>query len=236
MKTEIAILIGVVLFTSLFVFSKKRVSKSNHPTAEKAELAIDSSITGKNFVDTLTEIGYFNYTDPDNIDTLKTELIKIFDQHKVLTTVSLMKPPFEPFCRRLYSCDGETLFEFDGIGSYLKDVKATFDKLNIPLNWSNDDYSPDGTQHSIKINGKTYFAFKGDPHDPRAWGIATKNFVEMLNDQLRIHYSNERVYPIMFNNDGNIIFLTERQYNFVSQHLDRTERPMETELWWKTFQ
>jgi hypothetical protein len=103
------------------------------------------------------------------------------------------------------------------------------------LKWKDDYFNDDATEHSIVINDKKYFPFKGDSNDSRAWGIATKNFVEIINDQLTIHNSDERAYPILFNNDGHIIFLTDKQYHFVSQYLDKTERPMEINLWWQTF-
>ena len=236
MKTALTliILVGLILLTLLiasFFKNKKKVDTvPTKPTQRDVLL-----ITGQSFVDTLTELGYFKYTDTKNLDTLKKEIENVFDKVKVLTTLSYENPRFQPFCYRLYSCDGETLFELGGIEDYLNDIKPTFDKLNIPLQWKEDYFSEDAKEHSIVINQKKYFLFKGDPNDLRAWGIATKNFVEIINDQLTVHNSDERVYPILFNNDGHIIFLTDKQYNYVSQYLDKTERPMEINFWWQTF-
>ncbi|MEO7311718.1 MAG: hypothetical protein ABIX01_15045 [Chitinophagaceae bacterium] len=234
MKTAIIVTVGLIILTLLIIsFSKNKKKTDTAPTTSKQPVI--SSITGQSFVDTLTELGYFKYTDTQNLDTLKKEITSVFDQHKVLTTVSYMKPPFQSFCYRLYSCDGETLFELGGVEDYLKDIKPTFDKLNIPFHWKDDHFSEDATEHTVVINDKKYYPFKGDPNDLRAWGIATKNFVEIINDQLAIYNSDERVYPILFNNDGHIIFLTDKQYQFGSQYLDKTERPMEINLWWQTF-
>ena len=234
MKTAIILISGLIVLTVLiFLFSKAK--NKNEPLAiVPAEKAV-SIITGQMVVDTLNVLGYFKYTDAQNIDTLKKEIAIIYNKYKVLTTVSYTIPPFEPFCRRLYTCDGETLFEFGGIIDYLKDIKPTFDKLNIPLQWNDDFYSEDATEHSIIINDKKYFAFKGNPNDPRAWGIATKNFVEIINDQLQMNHSDERVYPILFNNDGRIIFLTRPQYDYIYANFDKKESPMEINLWWDTF-
>lgn len=234
MKTTVIIIVGLVLLSLLIVsFSKsKKKTDTSLPTTKQPVIA---SITGQSFVDTLTQLGYFKYTDTKNLDSLKKEIETVFDKVKVLTTIGDEKRPFQCHCYRLYSCDGETLFELGGVEDYLKDIKPTFDKLNIPLQWKDDHFSEDATEHSIVINDKKYFPFKGDPNDLRAWGIATKNFVEIINDQLTIHNSDERVYPILFNNDGHIIFLTDKQYQFVSQYLDKTERPMEINLWWQTF-
>lgn len=234
MKTAVIILVGLILLTILIVsFSKSK--KKNVTSSLLSKPVVKAPISGQSFVDTLMELGYFKYTDPKNLDTLKNEIITVFDRAKVLATAYVVKPPFQPFCYRLYGCDGETLFELGGVEDYLKDIKPTFDKLNIPLQWKDDHFSDGATEHSIVINGKKYFPFKGNPNDLRAWGIATKNFVEIINDQLTIHNSDERVYPILFNNDGHIIFMTDKQYQFVSQYLDKTERPMEINLWWQTF-
>ena len=235
MKTAIIIISGLIVLTFVIIsFSKNK--RKNKPLIIASDTnAIDTSMNGQNVIDTLTALGYFKYTAPENLDTLKNEMKNIYDQYKVLTTINYEKPPFEPFCRRLYVCDGETLFELGGVVDYLKDIKPTFDKLNIPLNWKDDYFSDDATEHTIVINNKKYIAFKGDPDDPQAWGIATKNFVEMINDQLAINNSDERVHPILFNNDGRIIFLTKPQYDFIYEHFDKRERPMEINLWWETF-
>ena len=234
MKTAIILISGLIVLTVLiFLFSKAK--KKNEPLAIVPSEKAVSTITGQMVVDTLNVLGYFKYTDAQNIDTLKKEIAIIYNKYKVLTTVSYTMPPFEPFCRRLYTCDGETLFELGGIIDYLKDIKPTFDKLNIPLQWNDDLYSEDATEHSIIINNKKYFAFKGNPNDPRAWGIATKNFVEIINDQLHMHHSDESVYPILFNNDGRIIFLTRPQYDFIFAYFDKKESPMEINLWWDSF-
>ena len=234
MKTAIITISGlIVLAVLIFLFSKDK--KKNEPLAIVPSEKAVSILTGQMVVDTLNVLGYFKYTDAQNIDTLKKEIAIIYNKYKVLTTVSYTMPPFEPFCRRLYTCDGETLFEFGGIIDYLKDIKPTFDKLNIPLQWNDDLYSEDATEHSIIINNKKYFAFKGNPNDPRAWGIATKNFVEIINDQLHMHHSDESVYPILFNNDGRIIFLTRSQYDFIFAYFDKKESPMEINLWWDSF-
>jgi heme/copper-type cytochrome/quinol oxidase subunit 2 len=234
MKTAIIIIVGIILLTFLIVSFTKNKKKTDKPFTINNQ-PVTASITGQTFVDTLTSLGYFKYTDTKNLGTLKKEIERVFDKVKVLTTISEEKKPFQCYCYRLYSCDGETLFELGGVEDYLRDIKPTFDKLKIPLQWKDDHFSDDATKHSIIINDKKYFPFKGDPNDLRAWGIATKNFVEIINDQLIIHNSDERVYPILFNNDGHIIFLTEKQYHFVSQYLDKTERPMEINLWWQTF-
>jgi hypothetical protein len=234
MKTALIIIAGLILLIVIILSFSKKKNKSDSTSVALVETKIPT-ITGQQVVDTLAALGYFKYTDADKLDTLKHEIATTYDDVKVLTTINEYKPPHEPYCRRFYFCDGETLFELGGVVDYLKDIKPTFDKLNIPLEWKDDYFSKDGTEHTIIINGKKYTAYKGAADDLRAWGIATKNFVEILNDQLAIHKSDERVYPILFNNDGRIIFLTKPQYDFIFEHFDERERPMEVNHWWKTF-
>ncbi len=193
-----------------------------------------SPITGQLFVDSLEMLGYFKYADDDQLPELKKKMRDSYEHGRFITTVNSAERPYAPFCRRYYGCDGETLFEIDGITGYLAEVKPTFDKLGIPLTWSDDYFSDDATEHTIVVNNKKYIAFKGNPNDLLIWGWATKYFVEMLNDQLAMHHSDERVYPISGGNDGRLIFLTKPQYDFIFHNVDDDEeRPLEVDLWWK---
>jgi hypothetical protein len=54
----------------------------------------------------------------------------------------------------------------------------------------------------------------------------------MLNDQLALHHSPERVYPILAANEGRIVFLTLPLYHFIRAHFDQREAPMALDLWW----
>jgi hypothetical protein len=227
-----SLIVGIILATIMYLV-KYLIDKFNKNS--KKDLNASNSERGKIIVDTLESLDYFKYTSPENLDTLKKEIAETYVQYQVLTTVNDEKGPYYPHCNRFYFCDGETLFELGGIENYLNDVKQTFNLMGISLVWSEVNFNHDATEQTIVVNGKKYFTYKGDPNDPRAWGIATKNFVNILNDQLTIHNSNERVYPILFNNDGRIVFLTEPQYRFIFENFNKREKPMDVELWWETF-
>jgi hypothetical protein len=218
-------LIFLLASSSLFCNESKKESKpvvSNY-----------SEITGQAVVDTLLALGYFKYVEKENSDTLKKEVSEAFDLEKVISTVTLNRSPYTPFCFKLYNCDGEDLFEYGGVVEKLKDIKPTFDKLKIPLKWKDDWYSEDGRQHTINLNDKKYIAFKGEPNDMQAWGLATKYFIEMINDQLSIHGTDERLFPIMAGNEGRAIFLTKSQYEFIRRYFDKEESPLEVPEWWE---
>jgi hypothetical protein len=226
----ITLLSLAIIAIVIFFFTRH---KEKDTTIESHQQVDSNVVTGQIVVDTLEALGYFRFTDQPNLAPLKKDIREAYDQYKILSTINAEKAPHAPYCLRYYYCDGETLFEAGGVVEYLKEVKPTFDKLGIPLKWSNDYFSDDATEHTIVVNGKKYIAFKGDPNDMRIWGWATKNFVEMLNDQLALHHSDERVYPIMGGNDGRIVFLTQAQYDFISRHFDKKEAPREVSLWWK---
>ena len=167
MKTALIIIAGLILLIVIILSFSKKKNKSDSTSVALVETKIPT-ITGQQVVDTLAALGYFKYTDADKLDTLKHEIATTYDEVKVLTTINEYKPPHEPYCRRFYFCDGETLFELGGVVDYLKDIKPTFDKLNIPLEWKDDYFSKDGTEHTIIINGKKYTAYKGAADDLRA--------------------------------------------------------------------
>jgi hypothetical protein len=48
------------------------------------------------------------------------------------------------------------------------------------------------------------------------WGGAQLNFYRLLNDQLELQGSHERVYPISGGEDGQFLFLTQELYNYIS--------------------
>jgi hypothetical protein len=221
----VAILILVILAIRL---RKKKLALTDGQEPDNTP-----GLTGQMVVDTLEGLDYFKYTDPTQLDLLKKEIVEAFDQHKALSTINSLKSPFEPYCRRLYFCDGEILFEPGGIVEYLTDVTLTFQKLGIPLVWSDEYFRMDAKEHRIVVNGKKYIAFKGDPRAKSTWDRATRNFVELLNDQLQLNHSDERVYPILGENKGRIVFLTRQQFDFIYRHFDKRERPKELSLWWK---
>ncbi|HEV3326027.1 MAG TPA: hypothetical protein VG052_10490 [Puia sp.] len=232
--TTTSLLSGLLLVIILvLIIVVVRIRKKRLALADRQEPDNSPGLTGQMVVEALENLDYFKYTDPTQLDLLKKEIGEAYDQHKVLSTINSLKSPFEPYCRRLYFCDGEILFESGGIVEYLTDVTSTFEKLGIPLVWSDEYFRMDAKEHTIVVNGKKYIAFKGIPRDTSAWDRATKNFVELLNDQLLLHHSDERVYPISGRNDGRIVFLTRPQYDFIYRHFDKKERPMKLALWRK---
>lgn len=174
---------------------------------------------GIDVVNKLDELGYFKYADPDKKDDLRLDLINSFDKVKALSTIA-DNETFLPYDHRLYFCDGEALFEIGGIEEYLEYAKHAFEKRGLKLVWSNEisEQNGDDWTHRITVNGKEYVVFEGSMDREDIWGIAQLNFYRLVNDQLELQGSDERVYPISGGHDGEFVFLTDELFNYISSN------------------
>ena len=185
-------------------------------------------ITGDQLVKDLDNLGYFTYILPDDINKVKQVVATYFDEkHYFLTDLDDY---------RMYVIDAEGLFEGDGLVHNLGVIKSTFDKIGIPLTWSDEKVKTDGNSylHTIHLNGTEYTAFDGDMSKSNAWGQALVHFMDMLNDQLQKGGSDERIYPMWGHNEECIIFLTPPQFDYLSSvRMERDSGPMPLAEWRK---
>lgn len=179
----------------------------------------------------LNELNFFNLTDKEDLKITKDEFEKSYNELSFFE--GHMREDLSFTDNRLYFVDCETLFEGGGLINYLETVKISFDKLNLKLLISDEfhDLTDKHWLHKIKLNGKEYVAFDDD-FGNYEWTIAFLNFIEMLNDQLKIQGSIEQFYPISFGNDGRMVLLTKDQFEFVKQNYpDNAEHPKEISVW-----
>lgn len=173
--------------------------------------------SGTDVVIKLEALGYYKYANPDKVAELKTDLVNSFKKYKIVSTVMDDKTLF-PYDYRLYFCDGEALFEEGGLEDYLGYAKHAFEKRGLKFDWSNEvsEEKDNHLNHRISVNGKEYVAFEGSMELMDIWGVAQLNFYRLLNDQLEMQGSNERVYPISGGEDGQFIFLTPELFDYIS--------------------
>lgn len=194
--------------------------------------------SGTDVIKKMEELGYFKYADSDKVAELKADLIKSFDSYKVLTTIS-DDETLLPYDYRLYFCDGEALFEIGGLEEYLSYAKNAFEKRGLKLDWSNEISEQDGNDwnHRITVNGKEYVAFQGSMERMDIWGVAQLNFYRLLNDQLDLQGSVERVFPISGGEEGQFVFLTKELFDYISttfyqgKDFRKWEIPYSVEKW-----
>ncbi|PIB39525.1 hypothetical protein [Maribacter sp. 4G9] len=208
------IFIIIILSTFWACNSKKdnAVSKIKNPNPE---IVMQKKLSGKEVVAELEKLSYFNLTSESELDTVKADFAKSFSDLKFFQgptrgeTLSFMD-------NRYHWVDCEELFEIGGLTEYLAQVKPTFKKLGLELEYANEKSEQDQNswKHTIELNGIEYTAFDGQFSD-LDWGIAYVNFIEMLNAELRRQNSDEQFYPVNSKNDGMFVLLTPKQLDFV---------------------
>jgi len=160
----------------------------------------------------------FNLTNESELDTVKADFEKSFSDLNFFQgpirgeTLNFMD-------NRYHWVDCEELFEIGGLTEYLAQVKPTFEKLGLELEYANEKSEQDQNswKHTIELNGIEYTAFDGQFSD-LDWGIAYINFIEMLNSELRRQKSDEQFYPVNSKNDGMFVLLTSKQLDFVMRN------------------
>ncbi|HLK29276.1 MAG TPA: hypothetical protein VKT28_11915 [Puia sp.] len=208
-----------------FDFLKK---KSNKQKLDYEPLDYDPNY----IVEKLDEFGYFKYAALSDIPEIKGELLDSLTKLNYLSHVSFDKSPFNSKDYRHYHFDGEDLFEEGGFIWQLEAMKTLFDKMNFKIEISNHIETWDrqkGLNHLITLNGKEYIIFKN--FDGYGWGEAAQRFAEIINDQLELQNKDEQLYLVNGGNDGNAVYLTDKQFSLLDPILKGTERPLKINDW-----
>ena len=192
--------------------------------------------SGKEVADTLEAFGYFWYAPPAEVGLLKKEISNAFEEYGMLSSIyAVENGKHYPKDYRLYSLDNEVLFEKGGFRKYLAEIQPTFKKLHIPVVIEEDkeEYSEaQGFTHSITINGTRYPILKNFRNFSRGGAVATRKFIETVNKELEKQNSDERVYPISRGLDGQLIFLTQKQFNYIRAVYPHNEnKPLKLKEW-----
>ncbi|MBL1281607.1 MAG: hypothetical protein COA33_015125 [Fluviicola sp.] len=183
-------------------------------------------------IQSLDSLGYFNLTPNEELDSLKSDIIKTYESSGLFEGKRFYDSiRYVDF--RFYWLDSEKLFEGGGLISYLHEIKPTFDKLNLNLDFKSDSTQMNKSKfvHTIVINECTYYAFN-EEINYSSWGIATYNFAKIINDVFEKQNSNERVYLISGGNDGRMVILTDEIYSYLkSVYQIDDEFPLKIDEW-----
>ncbi|MCD0467310.1 hypothetical protein [Flavobacterium sp. ENC] len=205
----------IVVFSFLFFgCNSKAQNNSKINDIENLVIKNKTKMTGKQVISNLENLNFFNLTNKSDLKTAKIEFEKSYNELSFFEGVMNEDLTFTD--NRFYFIDSETLFEGGGLIQYLEIIKQLFDKLNLKLVISDEVniQTEKHWTHKIKLNGKEYSAYDSD-FGELDWGIAYINFIEMLNDQLKLQNSDNQFYPISSGNDGRIVLLTKEQFEFV---------------------
>lgn len=205
MESKIILVVGL-LFFAFKLYAQKSENKNSENYIKK--------LSGKEIISELNRLNFFNLTDKKDLKIAKDDFEKSYDELSFFE--GHMRDDLSFTDNRFYFIDSETLFEGEGLIQYLETIKVLFNKLNLKLLISDEfeDQTDKHLLHKIKLNGKEYIAFNNS-FSNYDWTIAYLNFIEMLNDQLKMQGSKEQLYPISCGNDGRIVLLTKEQFEFI---------------------
>jgi len=186
------------------------------------------------FLAQITKLDYFKYSDKKDTSLIYEALNNSLIKNKGLEA-AYFEGTIIPMDYRLYPLNENDLTEKGGLSKSLKLIKHTFNKLSIPFLYTNESMKIDGNQIvcRIDVNDKEYIFFAGKDSIKKN-GIVLKNLADMLNDQLLINKSNERVFLISKQENGHIIFLTkELQKNIDLVIKNKNIQPLYPTMWAK---
>ena len=221
-----------LLFIGLLSCNSQKKELKDNVLPKNTESEIVAKLSGKEIVTELDKLDFFNLTDKSELETVKQEFAESKDKWNFFS--GKMRGETTDFTdNRFMTIDCEELFEAGGLEVYLKKVKNVFDKLELNFVYRNEEsYQTENYwKHTININGVIYNAFDGSFSD-NDWGISYSNFLIMVNDQLKHQNTDNSFYPINCANDGMIVLLTKKQFDFVKEHYPNdNEHPKELSEW-----
>ena len=123
MKKIIFVLIIIIILIIIFVKLYKKKTKP------------DSGHTAEEFVNKLDELGYFKYAKREDAPSLKKEMLEIIRKYGNEGTLTTIWDENTNVAKdyRFYFCDGETVFEGDGIPDLINDLQPSFEKFGVKI-------------------------------------------------------------------------------------------------------
>lgn len=210
----------LIFFSLIFLaFGCKSDAKNNFDNKENRPVQKNNNkkLNGKQIVEVLEKLNFFNLTSKSELNAEKLEIQKSYNELNFFEG-KVRGETLIFLDNRFYFIDCEELFEIGGLIYYLKTIKPTFEKLGLELRFSNEKSSQtkEHWKHTIELNGKEYVAFDNN-FGELDWEFAYVKFIEMLNAELESQKSEERFYPISGQNDGKIVLLSKKQFEFIKE-------------------
>ncbi|MBO9633038.1 MAG: hypothetical protein J7578_07950 [Chitinophagaceae bacterium] len=214
-------------------FGKNRKQDNGKPPGDSSVLPPNTR--AKAAVAELESRGYFNYASPEVTEEMKLVMAKDL-LRGIIPSIRMDKAPYKSLDLRYFGLDGEDLFEQGGVLYTLEQMQPTFNKIGVVLKITDHleewDNKHQWLNHEISINGKRYILFHH--FTGYGWGEAAQRFANMINDQLELQGSVERLFLSSSGNDGCCIFLNEQLYRFISPYItDHWERILPVDEWCK---
>lgn len=214
-----------IIFLSIFLIT----IKNNNKILQKKY--------AEKFVNELDSFDYFKYTNQLDYLNLKEYFIDNFDPQGELAIQWDDKTSFSKDYR-YYFCDGENVFEQDGVIKLLRELTPVFSKMNFICNVTNNfevwDEKNEWLNHRITINEVEYSIFHN--FKGYGWGEAPYRIAQILNHELKKQNIDERFYLVNGGNDGRLALLNYDQYQLIYKtYKDKKWKPLEINEWAKEF-
>lgn len=229
---KIALISILIIGIATILIASRLKSKA---IIEKIEPSKHVKITAQEFVERIDSLGYFKYSDRENVEKLKQNHLESFDPEGSWGGIWDTETNL-PLDFRYYFCDGEYVFEQDGFTGMLVEMNSTFKKIGFEINIENHfeewDSQNEWLNHRITINGTNYVIFKN--FKGYGWGEAVQRLAEILNAEFEKQKIDEKIYLISGGNDGSLIFLNEELYKYFYEIFNDPQwKPLEVKEWVK---
>jgi hypothetical protein len=168
------------------------------------------AMTPEEAVNRLIGMGYFKFLPESEHAVARQELVAAVG-HGYLGT------EWDKDCvsrdKRTYPADGEELSE-GRTGEFIFLMRDALSHEGVQLHSVKDDFRDDG--YDVVIDRRVYPIFDAEAVVTYGgWHIATKRFLEIVNELLRVAGSGERLYGVYGGNDGRAILLTAEMYDLL---------------------
>lgn len=209
--TLLNIILLVLVLTGVLMYYYREHQKEKFTKKVNAQRKKRSA---SSFIERLEQLGYFQFTPPEVVDSVKVEMGKHYERYGELTSVDMDN---HPVCHRLFSADEEELFEEGGMIAILKYLKFAFEVrgLQLEINKHFEQYKNKDANQWVILNNRKYILYNNVDSSFKTWEYATTVLGTMLNDELRVQGSNEQFYTVSGGNDAKLILLTKAQYDFI---------------------
>lgn len=183
-------------------------------------------LNGKQIVEELVKLNYFDLTDQEDIEEEKEYLEVMYDKYKILEG-KRKNNSLEFMNYRFISIDSESIEEEGGFGLLLDSAENIFEKIGLNIDITNEvyDYNDKSVKFTLDVNGRNYVALDKDVS-----GLV--GFVNIINSELILQNIDAQFYPVEEGEDGKIVLLTFAQFEFVkSQFPNIVGNPKTLEDW-----
>jgi hypothetical protein len=168
------------------------------------------SLSADQVVERLAAMGYFKFAPDQN---------GVGGRYHLLSALKdgYLGGDWEKNCvtkdKRTYPADSEELAE-GRIAEFILLMRDALAHEGVDLTSVEDDFRDDG--YDVRINGRAYPVSRASAQGGHSsWAVATRRFMEIVNELLEAAGSKERLYGMYGGNEGRAVLLTEEMFDLL---------------------